>query len=145
MMTATDVTPSRDPVTDLADRIVDCLVRGDRETLVALYHPRALLDANVPRWRFQLTGRAAIGEALATELEVPGRRVAGLRRTGLVGGVLVENEIRFPGGDGEELWRNAHVFRFDGAAIVEHTVWCTGIWDPGTIARQVAEAPMVRP
>lgn len=131
----------------LGDLIVDCFDRGDTATLTAAYHPRALLDENVPQWRRQLTGRSAIGGALATELEVPGRRVTWLRRTDTADGVLVENEVRYADSDGEGLWRNAHLFGFagdvGGESIVEHTVWCTGLWDPATIVRQAVEAPMV--
>lgn len=42
------------------------------------------------------------------------------------------------------LWREAHVFHTAGEAIAEHVVYCSGHWDPAKIAKQAAEAPMVR-
>src|SRR5262245_20404033 len=54
--------------TTLADAIVDCLRRGDITALASLYAPDALVDLNVPQWRWQLAGaevrRALDGEIL---------------------------------------------------------------------------------
>ncbi|MDQ4119379.1 MAG: nuclear transport factor 2 family protein, partial [Actinomycetota bacterium] len=125
---------------DPAAAVVDCLDRADLPGLLSLYHPDAVVDVNVPRWRFRVTGRAAIAESLAGELDVPGRRMAWLRRTDTADGVLVETEIRFTGPGGEGLWRDAHVLTLDSATITGHTVWCTGHWDAATIARYAREA-----
>jgi hypothetical protein len=130
---------------DAAERVVDALYRGDLPALLACYQPAALLDVNVPHWRYQLTGRAAIAEALAEELAVPGRRCTTLRRADTGDGVLIETEARFTATDGERLWRDQHHLRMVGGLVAEHVVYCTGVWDPATIARQAAGAPMVRP
>ena len=75
---------------------------------------------------------------------MPGRRVASVRARLLDDGLLVETEVRFQR-DGEAgLWRDVHLFQTDGDAIVEHVVYCTGLWEAATIARQAMEAPMVR-
>ena len=52
--------------------------------------------------------------------------------------------MRFDGDDGEYLWRAVDIFRIDGDTVTEHTQYCTGCWSPDQIARQTAEAPMVR-
>ena len=36
-------------------------------------------------------------------------------------------------------------FRKRDGAVVEIVVYCTGHWDPATVARHAAEAPMVAP
>ena len=136
------------PTTTLAQQIVECLGALDAVALAALYRADALLDANVPQWRYQLQGPAAIGEQLHEEwapVLAAGGRVTALRATPVDTGLVVETEGRFSQ-DGEEcLWRDIHVFRTESEAIVEHTFYCTGVWDAATIARQAVEAPMVRP
>lgn len=133
------------PAGSLVDTIVGCLRRGDRVGLVARYRPDALLDVNVPQWRWQLQGRDAIAEALADELDLPGRRVTRLHAVPTADGVLVETEARLARDGEQSLWRAQHRFRTAGDEIVEHVVYCTGHWDSATIARQALEAPMVRP
>ena len=58
--------------------------------------------------------------------------------------VIIQEEMRFDRDDGECLWRAVDIFRVDGDAVVEHIQYCTGCWPPDQIARQAAEAPMVR-
>ena len=101
------------------------------------------MEADVPQWRLRVTGRAAIAEALASEFDVPGRRLAWLRRTDTADGVLVETEVRFAADGGEALWRDAHVLTLDGSTITAHAVWCTGHWDPATVARHAAQDVLV--
>lgn len=132
------------PACSLTDEIVGCLLRGDRPGLVDRYRPDALLDVNVPQWRLQVQGRDAIAEALVDELDVAGRRVTRLHAARTEDGVLVETETRFTRDGAEWLWRDLHRFRTADGAIAEHVVYCTGQWDPATIARQAIEAPMVR-
>lgn len=149
LLFGTDPRPARRvgyrPATGLADRIVDALYRADPAALQGCYAPDALLDVNVPHWRYQLTGRAAIGAALAEELDIPARRCTGLRRTDTAEGILVETEVRFAVNRGEGLWRGLHQVRLGGGSITEHVIYGTGRWDPEMITRQAAEAPMVRP
>lgn len=127
----------------LVDELVARLAANDFEGLVELYRADAVLDANVPHWRYQLQGRAAIAAQLKQEAP-PGARVTSVRPTVTERGVAVEIEGRFGEGSDERLWREVHLFATDGAAVTEHVIYCTGLWDAATIARQAAEAPMVR-
>lgn len=129
----------------LAERIIDCLRAGDYERLARLYRPDALLDANVPSWRYQLQGPTAILAQFREEVQsFSGWRCTGWRATGTEDGVVVETEVRFDHNGEERLWRDVHILHSDGEAITEHVIYCTGIWDAATIARQRVEAPMVR-
>jgi quercetin dioxygenase-like cupin family protein len=132
------------PEQSLRQRITTCLLDGDRAGLVALYRADAVADINVPQWRFQLQGPAAIGAALAEEFDVPARRCRELRAVLTEDGVLVETEVSFERDGAPWMWRDLHVFRDDGDLITEHLCYCTGHWDPTTIAKQAAQAPMVR-
>lgn len=129
----------------LADRVVACLRAYDVDGLAALYRADVLFDASVPYWRYQLQGRDAVAEQMREELAAAGgaARVTGVRATPTGEGVVVELEARFDAEDGERLWREVHVVRTDGEAVVEHAVYCTGVWDAATIARHAVEAPMV--
>ena len=137
-MSATTVT--------VAEQIASRLHALDYEGLADLYRPDALLDANVPQWRFQLRGRDAIRQALLEEAAEHLRgcgRVSGWRVTRTGDGTVVELEVRFPEEAEERLWREVHLFHTDGEAITEHVIYCTGVWDADTIARQALETPMV--
>jgi hypothetical protein len=138
-------TPARPAATGTADRITAALLDGDRAALAALYAPDALIDVNVPQWRMQLTGPAGVAALLAEELGAPGRRCTVLRRVDTASGVLVETAVRLRGPDGERYWRDQHHIVLDGGEIAEHVVYCTGIWEPSTIARHAAEVALVRP
>ena len=129
----------------LADRITSSLRAFDFEGLADLYRADALLDVSVPQWRFQLQGRDAIRLWLREELDEVGGagEVAAWRATPFSDGLVVEWEVRFTRDGEQHLWREVHLFHTDGEAITEHVNYCTGIWDAATIARQVAEAPMV--
>ena len=134
--------------TTLNDRIVECLRTLDAGGLAQLYRADVLLDANVPEWRYQLQGKDAVVEQLREEwapVMAGGYEVTALRARPLEDGVVVETEVHFQEHGEEHMWRDVHVVRTDGQAIVEHTFYCTGLWDAATIARQAVEAPMVRP
>jgi hypothetical protein len=111
--------------------------------LAALHSTDALVDINVPHWRYQTTGAEAEA-ALREDFEVAGRRVTTSPVLALDSGVSVETEVHFHEDGQTRMRRTVHLFRTDHQRIVEHTVYCTGIWDAATIARQAAEAPMVR-
>ena len=131
----------------LAGRVVECLRTLDAGTLATLYKPDVLLDANVPEWRYQLQGVDAVRQQLGEEwapVLAAGHQVTALRARPMDGGLVVETEVRFQEDGEERLWRDVHLLRFDGDAIAEHTLYCTGLWDAATIARQAVEAPMVR-
>ncbi|MGH8994118.1 MAG: nuclear transport factor 2 family protein [Acidimicrobiia bacterium] len=135
---------ARDHLT-LPERAARCLGTLAYDSLAQFYAPDVLLDADVPKWRFQLQGGAAILDVVwRDELALPGVQVTSYRWMATVGGgVVVQREARYDGDDGEHRWRDVHVLRVEDGWIIEHAISCTGIWGPATIARQAAEAPMV--
>lgn len=129
----------------VADRAADAFVAGDRDALLALCADDVLFDANVPEWRYQLAGRRALGDALDEGEFVPGRRITVQRRTQTADGLLLQTETRAPVDGEERLWRQVTHLRVADGAVAEMVLYCTGVWDAATIARQAVEAPMVRP
>lgn len=130
----------------LIERITACLEAGDYESLATLYRPDALLDANVPEWRYQLQGPSAILQLFREEeMTLADWRLASSRAATMADGVVVEAEVHFDHEGEERLWRNVHIVHTDGESITDHVIYCTGIWDAATIKRQRVEAPMVRP
>src|SRR5438105_1907298 len=129
----------------VADRLVDAMRDADWDAIAATYAADVLLDMNLPIWRFQLQGRDAAGQYLReqstglTNLHLVSQQVH--RADGVV---IIEEEMRLDGDDGEYLWRAVDIFRIDGEAVTEHSQYCTGCWPPDQIARQAQEAPMVR-
>ncbi|MGH9149829.1 MAG: nuclear transport factor 2 family protein [Acidimicrobiales bacterium] len=132
---------------DLMEAIVERLVALNWAGLAELYRPDALLDANVPEWRYQLQGRGAIRAQFEQEAAEAGTgtRVTWWRAVPTGDGVVVEVEARFDHDGEERLWRQVNILRTDGEAVTAHILYCTGIWDAATIARQAVEAPMVAP
>ncbi len=129
----------------VVDRLVAAMRDADWSAVTATYAPDVLLDMNLPTWRFQLQGRDAAAQYF---LEQTGGLTA-LRSTQIrvcptEHGVIIEEEMRFDGEGGEYLWRAVDIFIIDADAVTEHTEYCTGCWQPEQIARQAAEAPMVR-
>jgi hypothetical protein len=127
----------------LERRIVELTLGGDAAALAALYSSDALVDINVPHWRYQTTA-AGVEAALREDFDVADRRVTASRVLALDGGVAVETEVHFRANGEARMWRTVHLFRTNGRCIVEHIVYCTGMWDAATVARHAAEAPMVR-
>jgi hypothetical protein len=131
-------------MTDLTTLIADLMAAGKTAELTALYAPDALVDINVPQWRYQVAG-ADVEPILREEFEPPGRELTSQRLTHFDNGVIMEGETSFTENGETHRWRDVNIFRTDGQRIVEHTTYCTGIWDAATIARQAVEAPMIRP
>jgi ketosteroid isomerase-like protein len=126
-------------------RIVAALEAADYPALAGLYAPDAVLDMNLPTWRFQHQG----ADQIRTYFREQTGGLANLRCTQCAAAnnddtVMVESECRFDGDDGEYLWRCVDIFSIDSGQITRHTQYCTGCWTPSDIARQIAEAPMVR-
>ena len=126
-----------------ADAVADAFVAGDAAAVAAACRPDVLVDVVVPQWRFQLRGRDAVRELLATEEFVPGRRVTAAHRTPTAAGTLLEIETWAPMHGEQRMWRELIHVRADGDAVSELVVFCSGIWDAATIARHAVEAPMV--
>ena len=129
----------------VTERLVDAMRRADWDAITDTYAPDVLLDMNLPSWRFQLQGRDAVRAWFAEELpKYPNLRTTALELHRGESSLILEAEMRFDGDDGEHLWRAVDLFRLDGDAVVEHVEYSTGPWSPDEIARQRAEAPMVR-
>jgi ketosteroid isomerase-like protein len=129
----------------ITDRLVDAFRAADWEAITDTYAPDVLLDMNLPTWRFQLQGRDAASKYfIETTKRFRNLHLVGLEVHEAGNTLVVEEEMRFDGDGGEYLWRAVDIFRIDGDAVVEHVEYCTGCWPPEQIARQAAEAPMVR-
>lgn len=130
---------------NLTDTVRRCYETQDWDGLAALYAPDVLLDMQPPGWRYQIQGAAAASsqwKAIIDQFE--DFRVTWVRATTTDDGVVVEWEMHTGHGDSEHLCRQADVLHGNGSTITEHVVFCTGMWDAATIARQKAEAPMIR-
>jgi hypothetical protein len=130
---------------ELADAVRRCYEAEDWGGLAALYAPDVLLDVHPPGWRYQIQGAdAAAAQWKAILDQFDDFRVAWVRATPTATGAVVEWEMHTGRGDGEHLCRQVDILHGDGTRITEHVVFCGGMWDAATIARQKAEAPIVR-
>jgi len=127
------------------DAAVDAFLRGAVDDLLAACAADVLLDVNVPAWRVQLRGHDALRHVLAEQEFLPGRTVTQWRATPTGDGQLLELETHAPVHGEPHLWRQIMWFRRSGDEVGEVVVYCTGHWDPATVARHAAEAPMVAP
>ena len=131
----------------LVQHIERCYRTSDWDALAEIYTSDVLLDAQVPGWRFQLQGPDAVTGWWKEQVSHFDRfRVTWVRATTTDDGAVVEWEMRGgePDSEHEYLCREVDVLHGDGERIHTHVISCTGLWDPATIARQKAEAPMVR-
>ena len=136
------MTPQTATVTD---RLVTAMRDADWGAIAHSYAPDVLLDMNLPTWRFQLQGRDAVAQYLLEQTKgLSNLRCVQHRVFRTDDGVIIEEEMRFDGEDGEYLWRAIDIFHVDGDTVIEHTQYCTGCWPPDQVARQADEAPMVR-
>lgn len=123
----------------LTDRIIAVFVDGDATALPGLYAPEAVVDVNVPLWRYQLRGADAINAAIRDdELGVPNRMVGSWRTGSTQEGLFLEIEVRFHDGE-DRMWRSLHLFRAADGRVMEQTVYCSGIWSAADIARYTPE------
>jgi ketosteroid isomerase-like protein len=125
-------------------RIVAALRAADYPSLAGIYAPDAVLDMNLPTWRFQHQGAdkivAYFRDQTSSLTNLRGTYISAVSTEDTV---MVESECRFDGDDGEYLWRCVDIFALAGDRITRHTQYCTGCWTPADIARQAVEAPMV--
>jgi predicted SnoaL-like aldol condensation-catalyzing enzyme len=131
--------------TSTTEFIAQRMQAADFATLVERYAPNALLDCHTPFWRFQLQGPSAIAEYAHEAVDaLPNVHTTALRTTLAADAVVVEYELRWDGPEGEELSRAVSIFRLVDDVIVEQVDYCCGNWTPSHIAKNKAEAPMVR-
>ncbi|MEO6712040.1 MAG: hypothetical protein ABIM89_01270 [Mycobacteriales bacterium] len=129
----------------ITDHIISTLSTGDYIRLFDRSAPAVLIDMNSPTWRFQAQGRDDIVAHFVDEFaQVPSVRCTQFRVRSAGNPVVVESESRYDGDDGEYLWRTVDIVQTLDNEIVELTQYCSGVWDPATVARQAVEAPMVR-
>jgi hypothetical protein len=130
----------------LGDKLRKVFETGDRAAIEELYASDALLDANVPAWRFQRKGIDEIAGQHAEWLAEGVFRVLGTRELEASWGSVIENDQREPGEGGVDVYsRQVHVLLTDGDKVTRHILYCTGPWDAATEARQKVEAPMYEP
>ena len=136
------MTPQTDTV---IEKLVTAMRDADWEAVAETYAPDVLLDMNLPTWRFQLQGRDTVAQYLLEQAKgLSNLHTTHHRVFRTTDGVIIEEEMRFDGDDGEYLWRAVDIFHVDSTSVVEHVQYCTGCWPPDQIARQIDEAPMVR-
>lgn len=123
------------------EELRQCFETGDWDQLAGVYAADAMLDANVPRWRFQ---RKGVDEIVAQYRDwYPGRvRLVEWVATLTDFGAVVEQADWIGEGDGEVYSRSVHLLHVEGDRIVRHVMYCTGQWDRATFERQGLEAPM---
>jgi hypothetical protein len=117
------------------------------ETLVVgddVVAPDAFFDLNMPVWRFQLQGPAAVEAQLKSISKGPSR-VDILRTVPTATGFVQEHE-EHTDVDGHHLSaRRLVLCEVRDGRITEVVIYCTGEWDDELRARHAAEAPMLRP
>jgi hypothetical protein len=130
-------------VENAAERLRQCLESGEIGRLAELYAPDALLDANLPLWRVQRQGPAAIVKQFEEWYPKPPRIVEWRERPTAWGAVVECAELHEEGA-GELYVRTVCLLVMEGDRIGEHIVYCTGAWDAAARERHEREAPMVR-
>jgi hypothetical protein len=127
------------------DRFRKLLETADRSAIEDLYAADALLDVNVPTWRFQRKGIEDIAAQYAEWMAEGAFHVGALREFVGPWGSVIENDQREQVDGADAYSRQIHLLMADGDKVVRHVMYCTGQWDAETEARQKAEAPMIEP
>ena len=140
--------PGLDPAAN-TDELVDAIEyayrTGDVGPLERLYDRNAVLDITVPHRRFQLVGADSIMDLLRSEeLERPGRQLVALRSAAAAKVVSVEVDYRFGNSGAVQRWREAHLLRRRDGLVVEHAVYCSGMWSADEVLAN-ADTPLVIP
>lgn len=109
-------------------------------TAAGIYTDDAVFDLNVPQWRFQLAGPAAITDGFAGSFP-DGFTVRGSRWEPTPSGAIVEY-------DGHDIatghyYRHLALLELRDERISRLTIYCTGGWDAETVENHRREAPMV--
>lgn len=137
-----DTTIDPATATRLSRRFAEAL-----ETLVLgedVVAPDAFFDLNMPVWRFQLEGPAAMEAQLRNISQGPSR-VDIVRTVPTATGFVQEHE-EHTDVDGQDLSaRRLVLCEVRDGRISEVVVYCTGEWDDELRARHAVEAPMLRP
>lgn len=127
---------------ELAGKFVAFLETGTPPD--GLFTPDVFVDFTMPQWRLQAQGATdAVGLRLRGH-PGPGR-VPRSRFDATATGFVLEVEEQWEA-DGES-WYCRELFRADvcDGAISQLSVYCTGDWDSGLVARHAATVPLIRP
>jgi hypothetical protein len=138
-----DVTTSEAPtatVKEVVETFLDLQERNRGTEMAEMLTDDAVLDNNVPHWRFQIGGGPPIS-AMFAESFPDGFRTTRHRWEPTPSGAVVEY-------DGWDVRRNLYfrhlaLLALRDGRISRLTLYCTGEWDATTIERQRREAPMV--
>ena len=126
---------SRDGYTAVATRF-RALLAGDHGATAALYTDDALLDVNVPAWRFQHQGADPIRRQL-DEWHPFAPEIVEWRELTTERGLLVE--VALWEGEGHQLYcRSQHALEITSGRISRHTMYCTGDWSKESLAEASA-------
>lgn len=123
------------------EQLRSCLETGEWDRLADVYASSALLDANVPQWRFQRRGVEAIVAQYRDWYPEPVRLVEWTPTPTAFGAVVEQAEWTVVGGE-ETYTRSVHLLQVDGGRIVRHVLYCTGRWNKSTVERHSQEAPL---
>jgi len=128
-----------------AEKLRAALENADAASIAGLYAPDALLDANVPVWRFQRKGHDEIAEQYGEWFAEGPAEVVGLREWPAPWGAVVEVEQRGIENGAPAYSRNLHALFVEDGMVVRHIMYCSGPWNEALEARQKLEAPMYEP
>ena len=130
----------------LADRFRKVMETLDPDVIRDFYDDDAVIDANVPSWRFQVKGLEQIVAQYGRWFPDGDVRVLSIREWPAPFGAVIETEQLEPDGKGGELLsRQLHVMLADGDKVTKQILYCTGTWDSETRERQAREAPIYEP
>jgi hypothetical protein len=135
------------PTSDLAtiERVAEAFHRcfetfEDSDGVIA---DDAFFDLYPPFWRFQIQGRQAFLDQLRAIATGP-VRLRVLRLVPTVSGFVSETEETVLGERGE-VARHLWLCEVRDGRITEAVTYCNGGWDEELVARNAAEAPILRP
>lgn len=118
---------------------------GSAAAVAELYAPDALLDANVPTWRFQRKGLDEIVAQFADWYGEAPADVEEISEWEADWGSVVQYVERGMYDGRPAVSRTLNLLFADDGKVVRHVYYCTGPWDADTEARQKIEAPMYEP
>jgi ketosteroid isomerase-like protein len=121
-----------------------CVEANDWDALARLFTEDAVMDGNVPAWRYQQQGRDEIrGQYRQIYGRAPHQFVEfAVHDAGEVT-VVEAAEVFMPGSPQELYARSVMLFELRDGLIDRQTFYCTGPWDLETVARHRASAPML--
>ncbi len=127
----------------ILERLRKCMESADWQALSELYAEGAMIDSNVPLWRFQISGRDTIAKQYRDWYGEKPIAITGWRERPAEWGAVVEIAEQADTDEGLMSSRAMHAFTIEDGLITSHVMYCTGPWDQATVARHKAEAPMI--